>query len=73
MLSPDMQHVETRTYHLDCNWKVFADNYLVRSADPPLSPRTMCTVLVIAASAISSGQIGPCNRSRRLAAGVHVP
>ncbi|KAK9845036.1 hypothetical protein WJX74_009942 [Apatococcus lobatus] len=28
MLSPELQHVGTRSYHLSCNWKVFVDNYL---------------------------------------------
>lgn len=27
--SAGMRHVTTRTYDIACNWKVFADNYLV--------------------------------------------
>ena len=30
MLDGGLQHVATREYRLQCNWKVFADNYLVR-------------------------------------------
>ena len=30
MLDRGLQHVATREYYLQCNWKVFADNYLVR-------------------------------------------
>ena len=29
----NMRHVHSRTYQLQCNWKVFCDNYLV---SPPL-------------------------------------
>ena len=29
MLDVGLQHVATREYRLQCNWKVFADNYLV--------------------------------------------
>ena len=29
MLDGGLQHVATREYRLQCNWKVFADNYLV--------------------------------------------
>ena len=32
-----LQHVASREYNLRCNWKVFADNYLVL---PNLMPRT---------------------------------
>lgn len=45
-----LQHVASREYSLQCNWKVFADNYLVQ---PNLMPRTyrtqcptICAVLV---------------------------
>ena len=38
IMDAGLQHVATRNYSLKCNWKVFADNYLV-SADPPV-PRT---------------------------------
>ena len=31
MEAPDLVHVRTMTYDLECNWKVFNDNYLVRS------------------------------------------
>ena len=34
MLSPELQHVGTRSYYLDCNWKVFVDNYLVSKPAP---------------------------------------
>lgn len=27
----DMKHVKTQHYHINCNWKVFCDNYLVRA------------------------------------------
>ena len=30
ILDGSLQHVATREYCLHCNWKVFADNYLVR-------------------------------------------
>ena len=30
MEAPDLVYVRTMTYDLDCNWKVFNDNYLVR-------------------------------------------
>lgn len=26
----NMKHVKTQTYQINCNWKVFCDNYLVR-------------------------------------------
>lgn len=29
MKAPDLVHVRTVPYDLDCNWKVFNDNYLV--------------------------------------------
>jgi len=25
----NMKHVKTQHYHINCNWKVFCDNYLV--------------------------------------------
>lgn len=31
MEAPDLVHVRTMTYDLECNWKVFNDNYLVCS------------------------------------------
>lgn len=41
MKAADLVHVRTVPYDLDCNWKVFNDNYLVSkplhvSADPNL-------------------------------------
>ena len=30
-LADPLQHVGSREWHLNCNWKVFCDNYLVRS------------------------------------------
>ncbi len=29
MMDDSLRHVATREYSLKCNWKVFADNYLV--------------------------------------------
>ena len=29
MQAPDLVHARTMTYDLECNWKVFNDNYLV--------------------------------------------
>ena len=31
MEAPDLVYVRTMTYDLECNWKVFNDNYLVRA------------------------------------------
>ena len=31
MEAPDLVHARTMTYDLECNWKVFNDNYLVGS------------------------------------------
>ena len=31
MEAPDLVHARTMTYNLECNWKVFNDNYLVGS------------------------------------------
>ena len=30
MCDRQLVHVASRSYSLDCNWKVFVDNYLVR-------------------------------------------
>ncbi len=35
MKAPDLVHVRTVPYDLDCNWKVFNDNYLVRALSQP--------------------------------------
>ena len=40
MKDESLQHVASREYNLQCNWKVFADNYLVQ---PNLMPDTYCT------------------------------
>ena len=32
MEAPDLVHARTMTYDLECNWKVFNDNYLVGSS-----------------------------------------
>ena len=36
MEAPDLVYVRTMTYDLECNWKVFNDNYLVRACHRPL-------------------------------------
>jgi hypothetical protein len=37
MADDGLMHVATRQYSLDCNWKVFCDNYLVSVVYPPVS------------------------------------
>ena len=32
MCDRQLVHVASRSYTLDCNWKVFVDNYLVRDS-----------------------------------------
>ena len=42
----NMKHVKTQHYHINCNWKVFCDNYLVRlSAMFLLCVFSACTYL----------------------------
>lgn len=31
MTDTSLVHIASQEYHLDCNWKVFVDNYLVRA------------------------------------------
>jgi hypothetical protein len=35
MKAPDLVHIRTVPYDLECNWKVFNDNYLVRPISMP--------------------------------------
>ena len=37
MEAPDLVHARTMTYDLECNWKVFNDNYLVGWDQIPLN------------------------------------
>ena len=46
MKAPDLVHVRTVPYDLDCNWKVFNDNYLV-SPITPVTPITPCPSLPV--------------------------
>lgn len=46
----NMRHVHSRIYQLQCNWKVFCDNYLVHSSPLSSAPSHIAPVSYLQAS-----------------------
>lgn len=45
MADDSLVHVASRQYTLNCNWKVFCDNYLVRTSSPTPMLRQHCSYI----------------------------